>query len=99
MRFVVVEGQATFTLGAQERVVHACEIAVAPAGVPHRFVNSGPGRLRQVDALTRSSAIRAATRTAPREDHCQCREATVEDGVLVALVEPTLFVAVTTDSN
>jgi mannose-6-phosphate isomerase-like protein (cupin superfamily) len=22
---------------------------VAPAGVPHRFVNSGPGRLVQVD--------------------------------------------------
>lgn len=47
--FVVLDGQATFTLGAQERVVHAGEIAVAPAGVAHRFVNSGAGRLRQVD--------------------------------------------------
>jgi mannose-6-phosphate isomerase-like protein (cupin superfamily) len=29
--------------------VRAGEIVVAPAGVPHRFVNSGAGRLRQVD--------------------------------------------------
>lgn len=50
-------------------------------------------------ALTRLSAIRAAPAVAPREDGCQCRDATVNDGVLVALVEPALFVAVTTDSN
>jgi quercetin dioxygenase-like cupin family protein len=47
--FVVLEGQATFTLGDEERVVTAGHVAVAPAGVPHRFVNSGPGRLVQVD--------------------------------------------------
>jgi quercetin dioxygenase-like cupin family protein len=47
--FVVLEGEATFTLGDEPRVLHAGEIAVAPAGVPHRFVNSGSGRLRQVD--------------------------------------------------
>jgi quercetin dioxygenase-like cupin family protein len=47
--FVVVEGQATFTVGGEERIVAAGEVAVAPAGVPHRFVNSGLGRLRQVD--------------------------------------------------
>jgi mannose-6-phosphate isomerase-like protein (cupin superfamily) len=47
--FVVLDGRATFTLGDEQRVVHGGQIAVAPAGVPHRFVNSGSGRLQQVD--------------------------------------------------
>ena len=47
--FVVLEGEATFTLGEEQRIVRAGEIVVAPAGVPHRFVNSGQGRLLQVD--------------------------------------------------
>lgn len=47
--FVVLEGEATFTLGDEQRLVRAGEVAVAPPGVPHRFVNSGEGRLRQVD--------------------------------------------------
>ena len=47
--FVVLEGEATFTLGSEERVVRAGETVVAPAGVPHRFVNSGSSRLLQVD--------------------------------------------------
>jgi mannose-6-phosphate isomerase-like protein (cupin superfamily) len=47
--FVVLEGEATFTLGADRRVVRAGEVVVAPPGVPHRFVNSGQRRLRQVD--------------------------------------------------
>ena len=47
--FVVLEGEATFTLGDEQRVVTAGAVVVAPPGVPHRFVNSGTGRLRQVD--------------------------------------------------
>ena len=47
--FVVLEGQATFTVGDDQQVVSAGEVAVAPAGAAHRFVNSGPGRLLQVD--------------------------------------------------
>jgi mannose-6-phosphate isomerase-like protein (cupin superfamily) len=47
--FVLLEGEATFILGDSERVAVAGEIVVAPAGVPHRFFNSGPVRLRQVD--------------------------------------------------
>jgi mannose-6-phosphate isomerase-like protein (cupin superfamily) len=47
--FVVLEGEATFTLGDEQRVVRGGEVVVAPAGVAHRFVNSGSGRLRQVD--------------------------------------------------
>jgi mannose-6-phosphate isomerase-like protein (cupin superfamily) len=47
--FVVQEGVATFTLDGEEREVRAGEVVVAPAGVAHRFVNSGDGPLRQVD--------------------------------------------------
>ena len=47
--FVVLEGEATFTLGEEQRVARAGEVVVAPAGVPHRFVNKSDGRLRQVD--------------------------------------------------
>lgn len=46
---VVLEGQATFTLGGEERVVAGGEAVVAPTGVAHRCVNSGSGRLRQVN--------------------------------------------------
>jgi mannose-6-phosphate isomerase-like protein (cupin superfamily) len=47
--FVVLEGEATFTLGDEQRLARPGDVVVAPAGVPHRFVNTGPGRLRQVD--------------------------------------------------
>ena len=47
--FIVEEGQATFTVGADTVVAQAGEIVVAPADVPHAFVNSGPGLLRSVN--------------------------------------------------
>ena len=47
--FVMLEGEATFTVGDDTIVVGAGQIVVAPAGVPHKFVNSGSGPLRQVD--------------------------------------------------
>jgi mannose-6-phosphate isomerase-like protein (cupin superfamily) len=47
--FVVLEGEATFTLGDETRVARAGEIVVAPANVPHAFKNTGSDRLRQVD--------------------------------------------------
>lgn len=47
--FVVVEGEATYIAGSEERHVIAGEIVVVPAGTPHRFFNSGKGPLRQVD--------------------------------------------------
>lgn len=47
--FVVLEGQATFTVGDEERVISAGQVAVVSAGTSHRFVNSGQGRLLQVD--------------------------------------------------
>jgi len=47
--FVVLEGQATFTAGEGEIVAVGGQMVVVPAGVPHTFVNSGTGPLRQVD--------------------------------------------------
>ena len=47
--FVVQEGTATFTAGDETIKVEGGQVVVVPAGVPHRFVNSGTGRLRQVD--------------------------------------------------
>ena len=47
--FVIVEGEATFTLGDERRVARAGDIVVAPPGVAHTFRNTGAGTLRQVD--------------------------------------------------
>jgi len=47
--FVVQEGEATFTVGDAEIKARGGQIVVVPAGVPHKFVNSGSGPLRQVD--------------------------------------------------
>ena len=47
--FVLLEGRATFMAG--EDVIEAAggQMVIVPAGVPHKFVNSGTGPLRQVD--------------------------------------------------
>ena len=50
--FVVQEGSATFTAGDETTEVEGGQVVVVPAGVPHKFVNSGTGRLRQVDIHT-----------------------------------------------
>jgi mannose-6-phosphate isomerase-like protein (cupin superfamily) len=47
--FIVQEGQATYTVGEQTIEVSAGQIVIGPANVPHKFVNSGIGVLRQVD--------------------------------------------------
>ena len=45
---VVQEGEAAFTAGDEERVVRAGEIAIVPAGMPHRFEASGDGTFREL---------------------------------------------------
>ncbi len=47
--FVVQEGNATFTVGDATIEVTGGQIVVVPAGVAHKFVNSGSGPLRQID--------------------------------------------------
>jgi mannose-6-phosphate isomerase-like protein (cupin superfamily) len=47
--FFVIDGEATFTDGAEERVVRAGEVVIVSPDQPHAFVNSGAGRLRQID--------------------------------------------------
>ena len=47
--FVVQEGVVAFTAGDETIEARAGQVVVVPAGVPHRFVNAGSGRLRQVD--------------------------------------------------
>lgn len=46
---VVLEGRARATLGEDEVDVGVGDIVVVPANVAHRFVNTGTGRLRQID--------------------------------------------------
>jgi quercetin dioxygenase-like cupin family protein len=47
--FIVQEGVATFTVGATTLEARAGQIIIALADTPHKFVNSGEGKLRQVD--------------------------------------------------
>jgi mannose-6-phosphate isomerase-like protein (cupin superfamily) len=47
--FFVLEGEATFTDGENERAAGAGTTVVVPPGHAHGFVNSGTGRLRQID--------------------------------------------------
>jgi hypothetical protein len=42
-------GRATFTVGEETIDVTGGQIVVAPAGVPHKFINPGTGPLRQID--------------------------------------------------
>jgi len=50
--FVVQEGSVTFTVGDATIEATAGQIVIAPAGVPHKFVNSGTGRARHIDIHT-----------------------------------------------
>jgi len=46
---VVQEGTATFTAGDEIIEARGGQVVVMPAGVAHKFVNTGAGRLRQID--------------------------------------------------
>ena len=47
--FIVLEGEARFNLDGQVRDVRAGDVVIAEANELHAFVNSGDGRLRQID--------------------------------------------------
>ena len=47
--FIVLEGQARFTVGSDTLDARAGQVLVVQPGVPHKFINSGDGPLRQID--------------------------------------------------
>jgi quercetin dioxygenase-like cupin family protein len=50
--FVVQDGEVTFTVGDATIEAKSGQILVVPAGVPHKYVNSGAGRARHIDIHT-----------------------------------------------
>jgi mannose-6-phosphate isomerase-like protein (cupin superfamily) len=47
--FVIQEGLATFTIGSSTLEAQAGQIVIVPPDMPHKFVNTGKKRLRQID--------------------------------------------------
>jgi mannose-6-phosphate isomerase-like protein (cupin superfamily) len=47
--FIIQEGRATYTVGTTTLDAAAGQVLIVPAETPHKFVNSGDGRLRQID--------------------------------------------------
>jgi mannose-6-phosphate isomerase-like protein (cupin superfamily) len=47
--FMIQEGSVTFMAGGETIEAKGGQVVVVPAGVAHKFTNSGTGRLRQVD--------------------------------------------------
>ncbi|HSL30773.1 MAG TPA: cupin domain-containing protein [Anaerolineales bacterium] len=47
--FIIREGVATFAVGSATLDARAGQIIIVPAGVPHKFMNSGDERLKQID--------------------------------------------------
>lgn len=47
--FVVLEGRARFFVGDDVIDADAGDTVLGPAGLPHRFINLGPGRMQTVD--------------------------------------------------
>lgn len=47
--FVVTLGRARFFVGNEVIDADAGDTVLGPAGLPHRFVNLGPGRLQTID--------------------------------------------------
>ncbi|WP_172294986.1 cupin domain-containing protein [Pseudoruegeria sp. HB172150] len=47
--FIVREGRALFTIGDDTVEAGTGDVLLGPAGVPHKFVNLGPGRLETTD--------------------------------------------------
>jgi len=47
--FIVLKGQVKFTVGSGTVEASAGKVLLVQPGVPHKFVNSGDSRLRQID--------------------------------------------------
>ncbi|MGH3148313.1 MAG: cupin domain-containing protein [Rubrobacter sp.] len=53
--FIILEGEGRYTVGEVEIEAGAGEIVVVPADTPHKFVNTGEERLRQVNIHPREN--------------------------------------------
>ena len=60
---IILSGELTFTVGGEERVMHAGDCVVIPPHVPHGGV-SGPDGCRALDVFTppRAGIVAAMTR-------------------------------------
>jgi mannose-6-phosphate isomerase-like protein (cupin superfamily) len=47
--FIITEGHAIFTVGAEKIEAGPGDVLMGPAGVPHKYKNVGPGRLSSID--------------------------------------------------
>jgi mannose-6-phosphate isomerase-like protein (cupin superfamily) len=47
--FVIQQGVAIFTIGSTTITAHTGQIVIVPADTPHKFMNAGHSRLRQID--------------------------------------------------
>jgi mannose-6-phosphate isomerase-like protein (cupin superfamily) len=50
--FILLEGRSTFSVGSATLDAGAGQIVVVRPGIAHKFVNSGTGRLSQIDIHT-----------------------------------------------
>ena len=64
--FTVLQGSARFFVGDAVIDAEAGEVVLGPAGVPHRFVNLGPGRLQTLDIHLSPRWIQTDLDIAPR---------------------------------
>jgi mannose-6-phosphate isomerase-like protein (cupin superfamily) len=55
--FFVIDGEAMFTDGVEERVVRGGEVVIVSPDQPHGFFNCGTGRLRQIDVHLNSRFV------------------------------------------
>lgn len=55
--FIILEGQATFTVDVNKVDARGGQIVIVRPGVAHAFVNSGLGRLRQIDIHPRGTFV------------------------------------------
>jgi mannose-6-phosphate isomerase-like protein (cupin superfamily) len=55
--FVVLDGLAVFTAGEEEVDVAGGHVVVVPPNTPHKFVNSGDGKLRMVTIHTNGTMV------------------------------------------
>ena len=55
--FVIQAGEVTFTVGDSTIEASGGQIVIAPAGIPHKFVNSGKTQLRSINIHPTSRMI------------------------------------------